>query len=178
MSTYPAIYSGQHVTAQLLSDMQPLTIMATTDQTVTNTATVQNDTTLTAPVSAGASYLVEIYILASSSSDTLNQGFKTRWSIPTGSSGERARFGSPNIAGNYTSRVNTNLQAAARDTGTDTTYLMTGDNGAHAFFESAVVLIGPNSGNVVFQFAQATAGGAGTSVARKAGSFMRVQRIA
>lgn len=178
MSKYPVIYSGQEVTAKLLSDMQPQTIIATAAQTVTNTATVQNDTSLTIAIEAGASYFVEFYIVASSNDNTPNEGLRTRWSIPTGSSGQRARFGSTETAANYTARTNTNLQAAARATSTETTYVMTGGSENHAFYESGVVLIGPTAGNVVFQFAQATAGGAGSSVTRQTGSFIRVQRFA
>lgn len=176
MSTYPDVYGGKSITAQMLTDMQPVTVIATVDQSVTNTATVQNDTALTVPVLANASYLVEVYLVASSNSVAVNPGFRARFSFPSGASAQRARFGPTGTAADYTSRVDTHIQATARTASNDASYSMTGDSAQHAMFETGVVLVGPTAGNILVQFAQITAGGAATTVTRHAGSFIRLTR--
>lgn len=178
MSTYPDVYGGKSITAQMLTDMQPVAVIATADQTVTNTITVTNDATLLVPVLANASYLVEVYLIASSNSAAVNPGFRACFSYPSGSSAQRARFGTTGTTASYTSRVDTHIQATARAADGQAAYAMTGDSAQHAIFETGVVLVGPTAGDVRVQFAQVTAGGAGTSVTRHAGSFIRVTRYA
>lgn len=176
MSTYPDVYAGKSVTAQMLTDMQPMTVIATADQVVTNSATATNDTTLLVPVLANASYLVEVYVIASNSTAS-NPGFRCQFSYPSGSSAQRARFGPTATTASYTSRTDTFIQATARAADSSAFYTMSGDSLQHVLFETGVVLVGPTAGNIRIQFSMFTAVAA-QSVTRHAGSFIRVQRYA
>jgi hypothetical protein len=176
VSTYPDVYGGKSITAQMLTDMQPVTVIAAADQVVTNSVTATNDNELLVTVLANASYLVEVYISASNTTAS-NPGFRSRFTYPAGASAQRTRFGSTGTAASYTSRTDTHIQAISSAADAFATYSMTGDSAQHVLLETGVFLIGPTAGSIQFQFAMRTAVAA-QSVTRHAGSFIRVQRYA
>jgi hypothetical protein len=82
VATYPVIYAGQTITADLLTSMlTDVTVKASTES-VTASTTLQNDDELFTSVAASATYDVRVYLLHSSGTAG---DIKVGWTAPTGS---------------------------------------------------------------------------------------------
>jgi hypothetical protein len=172
MAVWPTILAGQKITADLLTSMIPTTVTKTSVSDKTNT-TLTDDPELSIPVEAGATYIIRMEIIASG---LLAAGFKTAWSVPTGTSNLRR------VLGPGTSASNGNADDIAMRMGchlfaTPVTYGAARNSAGAQFHvvETANVTIGSTAGNVTFQWAQTTANATASRVWN--GSFIWMQRI-
>lgn len=164
--------SGSRMTPERLARLVPIWTRATSDQTVTNSTTMVNDTVLRANVVAGAEYDVEAKIFYEA---PVANDFKYAFTWPAGSvmpwgviqlySGSAAGFGdvAPFVFGNPAP-------------GDFFTAGGGGIGGQLMIVAKGTLAVGSTSGVLQFQFAQQVAG-AGTSAIRKAGSTLRLQRM-
>lgn len=180
MSTYPAFAAGDRVTAQLLNDMQSSVIVATTAQTINNSATFVNDATLVVPVLANANYVIEFFVMFSQGGATLTADVKTEWTAPAGTAALKQVTGPTD--GNavdpaqWISRVDTGARVSAHLLGTTVIYnLDTSANGSSVIWESALVNVDGSAGNVTFRWAQNAA--TAQNLTRDAFSFARYTRL-
>lgn len=176
MSAYPTWLAGQRVTATLLASMQRNVIVATTTQTVTNSATLVSDNELVFPLAASAIYLVEFSLLFNSTSATGD--VKVQWSVPSGSTGLRHVMGPTNNSATFTDRQDTNVKICAHGFTTNgVSQLEAGGASTDTLvYERGVVTTGSTAGNVTVQWAQ-NAATAAVTLTRDANSFMTAQRV-
>lgn len=130
------------------------------DQSVSNT-TMTIDTDLTVPLAAGCTYTIElhgIYTAASGGDIKLSWG-----TLPAGS--------------NYTWSGASSVSGAGSVFSGAVTDIWTGSGSTQKAFSYSGILINPtNAGTLQFEFAQNTSNG--TATIMKAGSWMRVTRVA
>ncbi|MFG2002291.1 hypothetical protein ACGFNU_24375 [Spirillospora sp. NPDC048911] len=168
---YPTFTAGQRLTAALLAAMQPLEAIKTSDQVVTNSVVLVDDTQLALPLVGGASYRGRL-VLYYSAEDTGDLDYA--WAVPAGTIGRRGLIGP-----DPTSGVGVSLIAAqSRVSGSFATEFTLG--GADAVHRVAIenILITPGvSGNLQLRFAQGTAA-AGTNATVLANSNLTLWRTA
>ncbi|MEU4776865.1 hypothetical protein [Micromonospora sp. NPDC023633] len=162
---------GTPITPDLLARLVPVWARKTLDQSVTNSATLVNDTVLAADVVAGAEYDIEakIFYEAPTANDfkfalTWPSGSLCPWGAlmlvnsAAGTSGDLAPFvfGNP-VPGDF-------FVAGGGGVGQQLLVLVKG-----------TLVVGATAGKLQFQFAQSLAG-AGTSAICKAGSTLMLRR--
>lgn len=169
MATYPTILAGQRATAALLTSMQPLLVVKTVDETVNNSAVLQNDNELLLPVLANATYLLDMYLIYSTG-DTPD--FQIQISVPSGAT----KSWTPRGLGVLV----TTFYGDQQSTAARTLPLSLGGGGGGGLELSAnvqgIVRVGSTAGNVQLQWAQNSANASDTKV--YADSWMRLTRYA
>ena len=141
----------------------PTWSLKTSDETVNNSATLQNDDALFGAVAASATYLLRCHIVQNSGA---TPGFKLSVSLPSGATWYPGKF----ICGSA---------VANQQFGVMSTAAISGITGAAANsvvdFEAAIV-ISTTAGSAQLQWAQNTANGSDTIV--RAGSWLHLERVA
>lgn len=136
-----------------------LTVEKATNESVTNSTTLQNDDHLLLAIPANETWIYDLVLRAQSVS---NESMRIDFSIPSGA------------AGGYVVVMNSNSSTFSQIMGT--LFLMT-DFGTDGYYHiKALVINGSTGGNVQFQWAQRISGATATIV--KAGSSMMGQKIA
>jgi mannose/fructose/N-acetylgalactosamine-specific phosphotransferase system component IID len=155
MAQFPAVAAGQRITAALLDQIIPLQVIKPADQSLTSNTTLQNDTDLTLPVVAGATYIFICYLDfeggASGSSD-----LKLQWSVPSGAA---LRYACPHI--------NAGGSNVLQNTNTATTNVTLQTNGAATLLGvmmTGTLVMSSTPGNITLQWAQNTSSGTATIV--------------
>lgn len=90
MSQYPVIYAGQKITGALLTSMETIDVWKTANTDRAATTTLADDPDLTVTLEANATYRV-IFRLFYAALDVAR--FKTAWTVPSGTTGNRAAVG-------------------------------------------------------------------------------------
>ncbi len=163
MATYPVISAGARITSSLLTSMLDQYVYKTSTQTVTSSTTLVNDTELLFPVAANGMYVVEFVVYFASLQAA---GFKTAWSVPAGTSGNKFVAG-PGSANAVESSANTTeMRWAIHGSSTTVSYTdPRNSTGLQSFvIERATLTVGATAGNVQFQWAQNVSNATGTIV--------------
>lgn len=146
-----------------------LGVAKTSDQSVTSSTVLVNDTALTVPVAASATYLVEWSLVTDgNASGDLKYAF-------TGPAGATMTWESEGLLTTDT----TNVARAATDVAAIGTTVSHGTiaSGTNSRVDGRGVLtVAGTAGNLQMQWAQATSNGTASKV--KAGSYLKVTRIA
>ncbi|MGQ5576776.1 hypothetical protein [Streptomyces sp. ECR3.8] len=171
MAQYPTIYAGQRITGLLLQSMLPTFARKVTDTSLTATTTLTNDPDLQLSLAANATYRVEFYIGYSSLAAA---GFKTAWSVPSGTTGLRSCWGvgtsptSPSLpTGDGRWGIHALATAAEYGTRDSTNQAMVWETGE---------INTTDAGTLAFQWAQVTSNANATRVAAR--SYLRMERLA
>lgn len=152
--------AGQAVTADQLNQLIPIVVAKPLDETVNNSAALQDDDDLVLPVEASANYLVEIEIVYSSGT---TPDLKTTLTVPSGTTGTL------NV-------IAAGASVAGAGPVTLTGTVVFDGNAASAWGRLfGEVNVGSTAGSIQFRWAQNTANASNTIV--RAGSFMRLTRI-
>jgi len=144
----------------------PVVVFKAADEGPITTTTLQNDNELILPVAAGASYLLDGYLIATG--NTIGSGdLKIGFTVPSGAS-----FRFTSLGYSLTSTA-TLAQSAARSSGT-------ASNGVDGSAASPVwvrgnVITTSTAGNLTLQWAENTGNATGTSVL--AGSWLMLRRV-
>jgi hypothetical protein len=168
---YPDIEVGDLVTADLLTSLQPLTAIKAVDESVVSSTTNQSDDELALEVEADATYLFTGWIIFNSAVE--NADLRANFSLPTGATFKREGLGQPNGATNALG-----VAGVIPDTGVLTTGTNDGRGAISA--ELGIIysgfLITDDAGTFRFIWSQVTS--QATAVTVKAGSWIRLERIA
>lgn len=163
---YPVWAAGQRITASMLTAMQPLTVVKTADESLTNNTTLQNDDELFLSLAANATYQVDGWIqyTASSTGD-----IKVDATIPSGATMTWSMGGTGNG-----SLTNNDVSAFPNSTAR----VSEGNGGtAQTIPVRGYVVTTTTSGTLQFRWSQSTAD-AVTATIVKAGSWLRAVRTA
>jgi hypothetical protein len=142
----------------------PTIVRKTADETVNNSATLQNDDDLLLAIAANEVWLVELYLLQKSPSTTAD--FKMGWAYPAGCS---IYWGVPNLNTTYGTGGQYWLTVVAAGTIgailTEASTLAAASlNGTQGIHITAIVINGATAGTLNFQWAQNTATAEDTKV--------------
>lgn len=173
MSQYPAIYAGQRITAALLTSMEPFNLWKTANTDRTATTTLADDPDLTVSLDANATYRV-IFRLHYAATDATR--FKTAWTVPSGTTGNRTAVGPDQ--GAILSGTSSGGQGrwGVHNFTTSVTYGTRDSASNQCSAVEEAILITTSTGTLAIQWAQATSGATATRLA--AGSSLYVQRLA
>lgn len=145
-----------------INTLTPALVVKTSDETITNTSTLQNDDVLSAAVSASATYLLTCHLIHNSGA---TPGFKLAVSMPSGTTWRQGIFFCGSSTVNFQFGVMTTAQITGiTGAGTD----------SNAFFR-AVIVVSTTPGTVQIQWAQNAANASNTIV--RAGSNLNLDRI-
>lgn len=160
---------GQVLTADDVNNwLVPSAVRKGSDQSVTSSTTLVNDTALLLPVAATAAYYVLVTIIYQGAANGTGD-LKWQWAVPSGTtiSGRQASY--------FTSGVGVGQSNLA--TFTQASVTVSGTNGGNTvpLDMALTVLTSSTSGNLQLTWAQNTSSGTATTI--KAGSAMLMQRI-
>lgn len=151
-------------TATQLDSLVPIYARKTADETVNNSATLQNDDHLSWAVAASCVYELEVHVAYSSGT---TPDAKIAWTYPTGLTMVVTGIIGYDAAGTLVSNGNF----------AETTVLQLGGTGADAHYSIwAIVTVSSTAGTLQLQWAQNTANASNTVF--RAGSYGRLIRIA
>lgn len=151
-----------------ITDMRQLVMSGTryafsdTDETVNNSAALQNDNTIFLSVQANEEWVVQTYFDITTGA---TPGFQCDWSVPAGASYRmwfKSGDGSGASTGQYTAQGNSTI-AFNRANSVGPTWITT------------LILIGATAGTANFRWAQQTADASNTTVDNKTMTAYRVQ---
>ncbi|MET7514078.1 hypothetical protein ABZS88_11460 [Streptomyces sp. NPDC005480] len=173
MPRYPSILAGQRINGALLASMLPDVYWKTANLDRASTTTFADDPDLAAPLEAGATYHVTVY-LHYAAIDLAR--FKTMWNVPSGASGLRSAMGpDQGVTLSGTSAGGTGRWGVHAFT-TSVTY----GTRDHATNQCAAIEEGTvtttSAGTLALQWAQVTSNA--TAARLGAGSTMHVRRLA
>lgn len=168
-TTYPVPLAGQRITASLLTSMLPLQVVKAAAETVNNSGTYQNDNELVLPVSASATYLLDMFLIYQSANAA---DITMQWSVPAGATMHWGMLGidtaTASTIGSWSAIHRTETEvAAAGSTGTTTPMIAT---------PKGILVVAGTAGNLQLQWAQLVATASNTQVL--AGSWMKLTRVA
>lgn len=168
MGTYPNHYAGDPVLAATTNAGLAQVALKTADETVVNSAVVQDDDQLFLPVEANASYVFTGWIWFTSPVTTVD--LRAAFSLPAGSTMWRSAFGQPNGATTVTGVIDTSVLSfgSADGRGAWTTPM--------AIHYMGYVVTAGTAGNLQFRWGQVAAGA--DEVRVKAGSWIQLIRAA
>jgi hypothetical protein len=163
------LYSSGRINAQeggnagnIITEYRLYQLIKTADETVNNSATLQDDDHLTFLIGANETWLIELKLFYESSTTA---DLKIAFSVPTGATCEGRMVGAELAAGTYTDTfTNPRIYNGG---GATVEYMVTGN---------FIYRGGANSGYLTLQWAQNTAEASDTKVL--AGSMMILRRIA
>lgn len=151
-------------------------VRKTADETVTSSATPQNDDHLFLPVAANAVYLVEVVLMSLDAGDFVGD-ITTAFAYPTGTTAHVTGAGPHNTDLSAGSNSNTEWIARQGQTGTSSTATPYGAGTiTTGLVIKAQIATGGTAGTLQLQWAQNVSNATGTTV--KAGSWMRMERVA
>jgi len=164
---YPALFAGQRWTAALASAGLPLIARKNADEGLNSNGTVQADDELFVSVVAGASYIVEGWLIYSAASNTPD--LRINYTYPSGASFTRTDWGAP-PASTSTNDVVEMSVATTADVGraagtTQRSVWVRGD-----------LVVGATAGTFRLVWAQVTSDV--NTVSMKAGSHIKLTRYA
>jgi len=166
MSQYPAIFAGEVITASLLQAFAPFFASKTIDQSVTSSTVLVNDTALSLPVAASATYFF-VLNLSFEGGTTGSSDLKWGWTFP---SGLTMRYTQAGNAGNaLTATMGGFTQATSGSNATN------GAGNLQGLILLGTVTVSSTAGTLQFQWAQHTSSGTATIV--HAGSVLGMWRI-
>ena len=146
----------------------PIIAVKPADTNRNTTTTLADDPDLVIPVTSGATYDINSFIIYSGSPSGTGD-LKYTFTVPAGSSGRYSPI-RQNLAGQYT--------GWALNLWTDVDSANTNGTGAGQFvslFVKGILITGGSAGNLTFRWAQNTSSGTNTIV--RANSFLQAQRI-
>lgn len=172
MANYPDIGVGDLVTADLLISMLPQTARKSSDQSVTSSTVIVNDTELFLPMIANASYFYEGWLLYTGGSNTPD--LKLNYFIPAGATLVRTDWGHDVGTTSVTSSVVVSVPIPAtadslRGAGIDGTVI-------RSIYAQADVVTSATAGNFQVRFAQSVSDA--NAITMKAGSRIKLTRYA
>lgn len=175
MAQYPTITAGQRITAALLLSMLPLVALKTANTDKAATTVLADDPDLTLQLAANAVYRVEIRILYATPTGASAPLFKTAWTVPSGTSGNRTATG-PGSGATDSSADNMLTHSGGHAYATTVTYggRSTSSTNLCIATETAIVTT-TAAGTLALQWAQATSSASPVRVA--AGSSITAYRI-
>jgi len=147
-----------------LNAIRWIAVHKTADETVANSATVQDDDHLFVPVGAGDVWSFQASVLYVPGAS--GGGFRWSWYGPTGSTGSWA-CGGKDVAGTIIASGAEGLAAELTDAQTSATQV------AQLFY--GTVAVGATAGNLLFRWAQNTSNAVATTV--KTGSLLKAWRL-
>jgi len=166
-TAYPA--AGEDLTAatlqSLISELRPIFVRKASDETVNNTATLQNDDELVAAVLANATYEVFLRLIVNSGT---TPDFKYAFTVPASATGSAQLY-----TGSNPDTAASSLQGPASITATGAA---SGVGADQVIIVQGILIVAATPGNLQFQWAQNTATVANSSV--KANSYLKLQRVA
>lgn len=141
------------------------------DESVTSSATLQNDDVLVLPVVANARYIMDSQFFYTGAGDGATGGFKIGWTGPSGATMLWANYGTTQNLSPTLVNYNVVVESIGGGRGV-------GTNGATVMscVPKGVLNTGANSGSLQLQWAQG--GSNATATVLKAGSWIRLTRIA
>lgn len=154
--------AGQILTATALNTLAPLVARKTADETVNNSAVLQNDNELVLAVEANTSYIVWCHLVQQSGT---TPDFKFEFTFPTGAT----RAGWNAFGGNTANWQATLANANGGSSGINGT----GANSSVDVY--GLLVVGSTAGNLQLVWAQNTANASDTIV--RAGSFLHLTRV-
>lgn len=170
MAQYPVITAGTKLTATLLSSMMPNYVVKTAATNRTSTTTFADDPDLvTGTLTASGVYLIEFHVRFAG----LNAaGFKTNWTVPSGTSGDRETLG-PGSANATESNANTTeMRWAVHGFATNAVYTNPRNSASSThLIEKGMVSIGVTAGTVALSWAQNVSNATATTV--QANSYVK-----
>ncbi|TGZ14755.1 hypothetical protein DV517_62380 [Streptomyces sp. S816] len=173
MATFPTIYAGQRITSALLTSMLPIAAFKAANTDRTATTTLADDPDLSVQIAANATYRVVFYLHYAA---TNVARFKTAWTVPSGTTGNRAAVGPDQ--GVVLSSTSSGGQGrwGVHNFVTACTYGTRDSSSNQCFAQEEATIFTTAAGTLAIQWAQVTSD---ASVARlAAGSSMHVQRLA
>lgn len=143
------------------------------DETVNNSATLQDDDHLVLPVAANGVYFFEATLFYSTNATA---DLKLGWSVPAGATmvWGRGHAASSGAAGFHT--ANASGSVTALPTQASTIDVAGGASPPYMFFTAGLITVSSTAGNATLQWAQNTADVSDTKVLK--GSFIRFRRTA
>jgi hypothetical protein len=164
-----ATWSCEYVTdTGAVSDPAVLYLVKSADETVTSSATIQDDNHLNFAVAANRTYELSGAITADNTTNSID--IKVAFQLPTGGSINVYVLGVQDAGGLA-------IQGSARLTVSNTPKTITISGAVSTLIQfRGIVVIGNNSGNVKFRWAQGTSNATGTIV--RANSYMVLRRVA
>lgn len=169
MSQYPVITAGTKLTAALLNAMLPNLVEKAGSTSRASNTTVSDDPDLTFAVVAGI-YRVEMHLLFSGQTSA---GFKTVWTVPSGTTGNK-RVQGPGSSASDSGADNIAVRHGVHGYATAVSYSnVRGGTQVHAIERARMTVT--NSGNVTLQWAQMSS--SATATVLGADSYIEYRRI-
>lgn len=161
--------AGQQLTADDLNEPVPIIRIKAADETVTSSATPQNDDHLICPVEANSTYLLLAYLSWSCTSATPD--FRLDFDVPAGAAIPlRSFLAQPTGNTTSTGTIDTGANSSAGGDDTRMTF-----NGTSAGIIFGTVVVGATAGNVTLRWSQATSDAAGVTL--KQYSWLRLEKV-
>lgn len=165
---YRYLKAGDVATKALLDDRELLSVVKTSNQSITNSTTFTADTVLFLPLAANATYHVSAMFVVSGPSGA---NWKMQWTAPAGASGTRFTHG-PATGATSVKDTNLNFISASLTTSLSFNTDATDDS---AIREEIWLTTAGTAGNLALTWAQVTATAGGTTV--ELGSWMSASRV-
>lgn len=176
MSRYPALYSGQRLTADVLSSLLPDVYYKIGNTDRSATTTLADDPDLTATLEANAVYHIEFRLHYAALAAA---AFKTAWTIPSGATGNRSAVGPDqgiDLSSSTSGSGGQGRWGAHSYTATTITYGTRNHATNQCWALEESVITTSSAGTLAMQWAQATSNATATRLA--AGSSLFVRRLA
>ncbi|MBA4865905.1 hypothetical protein H1V43_32090 [Streptomyces sp. PSKA54] len=172
MAKYPSTPAGSRITGNLLQSMLPDIVYKNTNEDRSSTTTLTADSELTVALEANSVYLIDMQIHYATMSVA---GFKTDWSVPSGTTGNRSALGAGSNGVNSTAD-NIDGRFGVHNYPTVVIY---GDRDSSTAqlvaIERSILTTSTTAGNLTLRWAQETSNAAATRVG--AGSFIIAWRL-
>lgn len=165
------VMAGDPIYASDLNDLEdrfPVIVMKGSDETVTSNATPQDDNELVLPVDASSTYLVEMWVGYSSTSNTPD--FRCDFTVPSGADLVRSVYGLAAASTATSGSVEYSLNPTA---GTDDGRGAV--NGSLSCYIVGRLIVSTTPGSLQFRWSQVNSDAAGVTV--KAGSWMKLTKV-
>ena len=170
MANYPDITVGDPVTADLLVSMLPQWARKSSDQSVTSSTTLVNDSELFLPMVTNASYFYTGWMLYTGGSNTPD--LKLNYFIPTGATILRSDWGHDAGTVSVTSSIDVSVLANTdRSLGAGSAATV-----IRSIYSQGEIITAGTAGNFQVRFAQNTSDAA--AITMKAGSRIMLTRYA
>lgn len=168
----PTFTDGNVVTAAQLNAVLPIAAVKPSDQAVTSSTTLVNDSALLVAVAASATYEVNLFLTYTATGSSSTGGIKVAWTAPSGAVLNWVPYLNGNSDGvqQLATVWTTGGTLATVNPGSGTGASMVA---AHVY---GVLIMGVNAGSLQLQWAQNTSNASATTV--KAGSALIVRQIA
>lgn len=172
MAKWPQIRAGSEVLAALLDEMLPEVIVKDSNTSRASTATATLDPELQFTGEASGIYLIEFNLMPAA---TTTADFKTKWEVPSGSSGLKTALG-PGSTASDGDADNIAMRAGVHLFSTEVLYSgVRNDNSKAYLVQEFGVITLATAGTIGLSWAQNTSNA--TAAILYAGSWMRATRL-